>query len=397
MNAAGAPGDPVRRLRVLVVHNAYQQRGGEDAVVEAECELLAANGHAVERYGRHNDEIASLPRLSLAAQTLWSPRTHNEVKARIQGFKPDVIHVHNSIPLISPSVYWAAASAGVPVVQTLHNFRLLCPQAMLLREGRICEDCVARPPWRAVAHGCYRGSRTQSAVLAGMLQGHRWLGTWRDKVTVYIALNEFCRRKFIEGGLPAERIRVKPNFVDLPAPPAGTPRDGLLFVGRLSHEKGVDVLAQAVALAGEAMPVLRVAGSGPDGEGLGRSPGVQMLGALAPAAVYEQMRRARALVLPSVWYEAFPRTIVEAFANGLPVVASRLGALPELVQDGHTGILFEPGNAADLAAKLAWVKDHPDEMAQMGLAARKHFERTLTGTTNHSLLLAIYDQALEAH
>jgi glycosyltransferase involved in cell wall biosynthesis len=380
-----------RALRVLLVHNAYQQRGGEDAVVEAEAALLAAHGHHVERYVRHNDEIEGASRLSLAAGTVWSGRTRSDLQALLARFTPDVLHVHNTFPLISPSLYWAAARARVPVVQTLHNFRLLCPQAMLLREQRVCEDCVGRVPWRAVAHGCYRGSRVQSAVLATMLQTHRALGTWRDKVAVYIALNEFCRRKFIEGGLPAGRIRVKPNFVDLPAPPTGAARSGLLFVGRLSREKGVDVLAGA-ARAGAAG--LRVAGTGPDGEGLAAAPGVQMLGALPPAAVYDEMRRAQALVLPSVWYEAFPRTLVEAFACGLPVIASRLGALPELVQDGRTGILFEPGNADDLAAKMAWAAAHPHELARMGQTARAHYERELTATTNHRLLLAIYREAM---
>jgi glycosyltransferase involved in cell wall biosynthesis len=231
--------------RVLLVHNAYQQRGGEDAVVEAEAALLREHGHEVTLYTRHNDEVQGSSRLALARDTLWSPRTGRDLQALIGQHRPDVVHVHNSFPLVSPSVYWAAARAGLPVVQTLHNFRLLCPQALLLREGRICEDCVGRVPWRAVQHGCYRGSAVQSAAVAGMLQLHRGLGTWQRKVTLYIALNAFCRDKFIEGGLPAERIRIKPNFIDLPAP-APQPREGFLFVGRFSLEKGLAVLAQAL-------------------------------------------------------------------------------------------------------------------------------------------------------
>ena len=378
--------------RVLLVHNAYQQRGGEDAVVEAEATLLREHGHEVTLYSRHNDEVAGLSRLALARDTLWSPRTGRDLQALISQHRPDVVHVHNSFPLVSPSVYWAAARAGLPVVQTLHNFRLLCPQALLLREGRICEDCVGRVPWRAVQHGCYRGSAVQSAAVAGMLQLHRGLGTWQRQVTLYIALNAFCRDKFIEGGLPAERIRIKPNFIDLPAP-APQSREGFLFVGRFSLEKGLAVLAQALALAPPGT-ALHAAGSGPDAGLLEGAPGVQMLGPLPPAAVYAQMARRRALVLPSIWYENYPRTLVEAFANGLPVIASRLGAMATLVEDGVTGLLFRPGDAADLAAKLAWAEAHPAEMQRMGDQARRHYEAELTGPANLQQLRAIYAEAM---
>ncbi len=378
--------------RVLLVHNAYQQRGGEDAVVEAEATLLREHGHEVTLYSRHNDEVAGLSRLALARDTLWSPRTGRDLQALISEHRPDVVHVHNSFPLVSPSVCWAAARAGLPVVQTLHNFRLLCPQALLLREGRICEDCVGRVPWRAVQHGCYRGSAVQSAAVAGMLQLHRGLGTWQRQVTLYIALNAFCRDKFIEGGLPAERIRIKPNFVDLPAP-ATQPREGLLFVGRFSREKGLAVLAEALARAPQGT-ALHAAGSGPDAALLEGAPGVRLLGPLAPADVYAQMAQRRALVLPSIWYENFPRTLVEAYANGLPVIASRLGAMATLVEEGVTGLLFRPGDAADLAAKLAWAEAHPAEMQRMGENARRHYEAELTGRANLQQLRAIYREAL---
>ncbi len=377
--------------RVLLVHNAYQQRGGEDAVVEAEAALLREHGHEVTLYSRHNDEVQGASRLALARDTLWSPRTGRDLEALFGQHRPDVVHVHNSFPLVSPSVYWAAARAGVPVVQTLHNFRLLCPQALLLREGRICEDCVGRVPWRAVQHGCYRGSAVQSAAVAGMLQLHRGLGTWQRKVTLYIALNAFCRDKFIEGGLPADRIRIKPNFVDLPAP-ALQPREGFLFVGRFSQEKGLGVLAQALAQAPPGTAV-HAAGSGPDAALLDGAPGVHLLGPLQPEAVYAQMARRRALVLPSIWYENFPRTLVEAFANGLPVIASRLGAMATLVEDGVTGPLFNPGDATDLAAKLAWADAHPAEMQRMGERARRLYEVELTGLANLQQLRAIYREA----
>ncbi|MBC8058873.1 MAG: glycosyltransferase, partial [Rhizobiales bacterium] len=232
--------------RVLVVHNAYQQHGGEDGVVAAEIALLRRNGHEVGEMRRDNHEIETASRARVAVETLWSNQTHAQALALLERERPDVVHVHNTFPLISPSLYWACAKAGVPVVQTLHNFRLACPQAMFLREGKVCERCIGKAaPWPALVHGCYRESRVQTAVVVGMLALHRTLRTFERKVTRYIALNEFCRAKFIEAGLPAQRIAVKPNFVDAARPQRLRARHGFLFVGRLSPEKGIDTLRAA--------------------------------------------------------------------------------------------------------------------------------------------------------
>jgi glycosyltransferase involved in cell wall biosynthesis len=301
--------------------------------------------------------------------------------------------VHNTVPLVSPSLYWAAARAGVPVVQTLHNFRLMCLNALFLREGRVCEDCMGHVPWRGVARACYRGSHAASAALAGMLTLHRGLGTYRNKVARYIALNEFCRGKFIEGGLPAECVVVKPNFVDFDMPKPVS-REGLLFVGRLSVEKGVATLAEAMQLLPEAR--LRVAGDGPEAGLLGGVAGVTRLGSQPGEAVRQEMSRAMALVVPSIWYENFPRTIVEAFACGLPVIASRIGALADIVCDGETGLLFEPGNPRDLADKMAWAQSHPEQMAAMGRKARAHYEAEFSAEVNYRRLIEIYDEAIGA-
>ena len=382
----------MNRARVLIVHDYYQQKGGEDSVVESEAGLLASNGHAVERFTRHNDEIRTMPRVAVALETCWSGKSARCIESVIDAFKPDVIHAHNTFPLISPSIYWAAERASVPVVQTLHNFRLLCPQAMFLRRGRVCEDCLGHVPWRGALHACYRGSRAESAVVAGMLTLHRALGTYRTKVSRFIALNEFCRRKFVEGGLPADRIVVKPNFVGFPMPQS-LRRGGFLFVGRLSAEKGLRVLVSAVRQSGGA--VARVAGVGPESALLEGVPGIRVLGGLSGDAVRAEMSGAIALLLPSVWYENFPRTVVEAFGCGLPVIASRIGALADLVEEGVTGLQFEPGNAQEMAAKMRWAQAHPGEMAAMGRNARALYEERFTPERNYRQLTAIYRDVIE--
>lgn len=378
--------------RILVCHNRYQLRGGEDSVCESEIELLREHGHDVRVFERSNAALNEGSRLSAALETVWSRDSASAFRVLLEDFRPDVVHVHNTFAKISPAIYWEANRAGVPIVQTLHNFRLLCPQAMFLRDAKVCEDCLGKLPWRGALRGCYRDSVAQSTVLASMVTVHRALGTWKNKVTRYIALNEFCRRKFIEGGLPADRIAIKPNFVDFSSPPA-MHRRGFLFVGRLSLEKGIETLAAAARQVQGLQ--LQVAGTGPEAHLIEGIEGVEPLGALDGAAVRAAMSSSIALVLPSIWYENFPRTLVEAMACGLPVIASRIGALAELVDEGVSGLLFEPGNAEDLASKLRWAQDHPDAVRAMGERARAIYEEKFTARRNYAQLMAIYEDAME--
>ena len=379
-------------MRVLIAHNTYQQRGGEDAVVDAEVALLREHGHDVEVYRQHNDALNHMSHAAAAVTTVWSSRSASEVSDVCKVFQPDVIHAHNTFPLISPSLYWSAARRHVPVVQTLHNFRLLCPQAIFLRDGKICEDCIGKVPWRAVAHKCYHSSAAQSAVITCMLTTHRMIGTYQDRVTRYIALNKFARDKYVAGGLPAERFRIKPNFVASESAPDWTQRSGGMYVGRLSSEKGLDVLASAVrALDTRNIAVI---GSGPLQSLAEQAFGTDYLGFLPLDDIMRRMQAAQFLVVPSVCYENSPRTIVEAYASGLPVIASRLGALVDIVRDGETGLLFNPGDAADLANKIRWAQEHPERMLHMGRAARTEYEAQYTPERNYSLLMEIYEDAI---
>jgi glycosyltransferase involved in cell wall biosynthesis len=380
-------------MKIMVAHNAYQHKGGEDSVMESEVALLKNYGHSVEIFTRRNDDIEKMSITRVAIQAVWSSPVAQDFEARLRAFQPEVIHVHNTFPLISPSIYWVANRLNIPVIQTLHNFRLLCPQAMFLRNAKVCEDCLGKVPWRGAMRGCYRESVPQSTLLASMITLHRAMGTWQNKVTRYIALNDFCRNKFIQGGLPADRISIKPNFVDFDAPPEG-PRNGFLFVGRLSTEKGVKVLCQALPSLDTVS--VRIAGTGPEAGILEGINGLVALGALDMDQVRKEMVNATALVLPSIWYENFPRALVEAYGCGLPIIASRIGALSNLVEDGVTGLLFEPGNAKDLAEKMRWAHQNPQLMADMGRQARVKYETHFTAKRNYSQLLSIYSSAIAA-
>lgn len=381
------------KSRVLIVHNTYQHRGGEDTVVESEIELLRSHGHEVDIWIRNNKDVGKMSSFSLAVGTVWSTNTRREIVERVSRFKPDIIHTHNTFPLISPSLYWGASRLGVPVVQTLHNFRLMCLNALFLRNGNVCEDCMGKLPWRGVMRSCYRDSYAASAMLAGMLSAHRALGTYREKVTRYIALNDFCREKFIEAGLPAERIVIKPNFVDFEELEP-VQRQGFLFVGRISREKGVVTLASAMSKSGKVR--LSVIGDGPEADCFDGLESVVQLGRQSGETVREEMSRVQALIVPSICYENFPRTIVESFACGTPVIASRIGSIACIIEDGKTGLLFDPSDAQDLAEKMEWAMDNPVKMAEMGQCARQQYEAEFSAEVNYRKLVEIYEDAIHS-
>ena len=379
-------------MRILVAHNAYLYRGGEDTVVESEIALLRRHGHEVMLYRRDNTELDALPRWQAAMDSVWSKRTVMEVGRLLGSFRPHLIHAHNTFPLISPSLYGVADELGIPVVQTLHNFRLLCPQAMLMRNGRYCDDCVGRWPWRAVLHRCYRGSLAQSAVSAGMVSGHRILGTWRNRVRRYIVLNQMCREIFIRGGLPPEKLSIKPNFVDATGAPGEHTRRGGLFIGRLAAEKGLLTLAQAI----RQKPVTRIAvcGSGPLQAFVEQSGWLDYIGFEQGEVLRTRIANAEFLVMPSTGIESFGLAAIEAFACGTPVIASRHGGLREIIEHGHNGLLVTPGNADELADAIAYAVSNPIQMRRMGLEAYQTYLARYTPERNYTTLMAIYHQTL---
>jgi glycosyltransferase involved in cell wall biosynthesis len=387
-------------MKILVAHNLYQQPGGEDHCVTAEVAMLEAHGHEVISYRLHNDSIHALGPLRAASRTIWSRPAYRQVRELLRTHRPQIAHFHNTFPLISPAAYYAARAENVGVVQTLHNFRLLCPNAMFFREGRACEDCLGRSfAWPGIVHKCYRGSRTASAAVATMATAHRVLGTWRKAVDVYIALTEFSRRKFIQGRLPAEKIVVKSNFV-YPDPGAGAGTGGYaMFVGRLSAEKGVETLLAAWKAVRNRMP-LKIVGDGPlaamVADSVASDSRIEWLGHKPVEEVYALLGDAAFLVFPSQCYETFGRVAIEAFAKGTPVVASQIGAIAELVEHGRTGLLFKPGDSAALAQTIMDLASHPEQLIAMRGEARAEFESRYTATCNYQQLMAIYGDALRA-
>jgi len=387
----------IRQLKVLQCHNLYQLAGGEDRVVEDERELLTQQGHQVAQYQRHNDDIENISKLRLAAGTLWSRRTVRELRELVKREKPNIAHFHNTVPLMSPAAYHAVRGLGVPVVQTLHNYRLLCPKATFLRDDNICEDCLGkRFKWPAIKHACYRDNRSATAALTTMLTIHGAIGTYRRQVDAYIACSNFTREKMIEGGLPAQHIYYKPNFVSTDPGPGSGKGGYALYLGRLSAEKGIKILIEAWETLAQTIP-LTIVGTGPLQDEVkafaDRHANVTLLGWVDFEELNRIVANASCLVLPTMNYEGFPKVIVEAFAHGLPVVATDIGAMRHAVVEGVTGHRHRYGDAQDMARVVKELFDHPQQLAALRITARETFEREYTAQTNYDKLLNIYEHA----
>jgi glycosyltransferase involved in cell wall biosynthesis len=384
-------------MRVLLVHNKYQLAGGEDAVFENEASLLSDNGHVVNRLVVSNDSIRGVAASAVAAiRATYNPAGRRLMADAIARARPDIVHVHNFFPLLSPAIFDACAAANVPAVWTLHNFRLTCANGLLFRDGKPCEQCVGGSAVWGIVHRCYRGSAIGSAAVAGMIGYHRAAGTWRRKVARFIALSEFSRSRFVAAGIAPELISVKPNFVADPAA-AGVrldgPRSGAVYVGRLSVEKGVRSLVEAWR---DVETPLTVIGEGPKQAELQRlaPPHVHFAGWRDRAGVIAAMAQAEAVIAPSICYENFPVSLAEASAVATPILASRRGALGEIVAGGNMGLLFEPGDPADIARVVRQVFAAPEQLRAMGEAARRQYEASFAPQPNLAHLIEIYEAAL---
>jgi glycosyltransferase involved in cell wall biosynthesis len=404
----------VPEVRVLLVHNRYRLAGGEDAVADDEARLLRQHGFEVKEHFVMNDAPPGIRgAFELIADTAWSHRAYADIRRACHDFNPDIAHVHNFWMKLSPSIHEAFYDEGVPTVQTLHNFRLICPNSLLLRNGRVCEDCVGKTPWRGVTRRCYRNSFVASAAVARMIVVSGRHNIWTEKVSAFIALSGSSLKRFIAGGIPADRIFVKPNFMwraeSHVAPPQHS-RD-FVYAGRLSEEKGVRVLLDAWSkvvtdrIAGETSSLpdgrLIIAGEGPlleelqqftMAKGLGAS--VEFMGHLPHDRLRQVIGECRAVILPSICLENFPRAIVEAFAAGRPVIASDRGALGDLVGNGRPGVPFRAGDAASLAAAMKFILCDDGLAEVLGKAAQREYEEKYSPEKNLETLLGVYRFAI---
>lgn len=386
-------------MRVLAVHNYYQQRGGEDISFGLENKLLKAKGNDVIYYTRNNDEIKDLglgKLLPLFFNTIYSKQTYKEIRKIIQADKIDLIHVQNFFPLISPSVFYAAKQEGIPTVFSARNYRLLCPNGLFYRDGHACEDCLGKffaSP--GILHRCYRNSSIDTLPVALMESYHRVRKTWNSSVECIIALSEFSRKKLIEGGIDPARIVVKPNYVDDPGPQEFV-GDYVLFVGRLTKEKGIDLLLKAIKTLPDIL--FLIVGNGPSMEQVKNecidNKNVQLLGSQNYTATIEYIKRARFLLFPTQLYETFGRVVIEANACGIPVIASKIGAVEELIQNEQTGLLFDYQNSDEFCSKVSWLWNHADECQRMGKKARSLYEEKYSPSSNYDQLMKIYQNTI---
>lgn len=387
-------------MRILIAHNFYQQSGGEDTVYAAEVELLKKHGHTIIEYTDTNTRIQEMSPIAVALQTIWSQPSYNKISRILQKEKPDVVHFHNTFPLISPSAYYACRKERIPVIQTLHNYRILCPVSTFARNSKICEECLGKKfAFPGICYACYHSSRKQTAVISIMISFHKVLGTWKNLVDSYIVMTNFSQHKFVEGGLPPTKIRVKPHFIAHNLDSRSTKGDFALFVGRLSSEKGVLTLLKAWQALSLPVPLKII------GDGLLRNEviktiennsqkRIEYLGAVQHNQVLSLIKDAFFLVFPSECYETFGMVAIECFAQGVPVVGSNIGVLPEIIKNGETGLLFNPGDPTDLRSKVEWLWNHPEESAHMGRNARKEYEEKYTPEHNYKMLMEIYSSAI---
>jgi glycosyltransferase involved in cell wall biosynthesis len=388
-------------MKVVMIHNRYKYHGGEDAVFQAESAMLTRYGNNVEELVFDNKEIQStLDKILLVIKGVYNSKSASELEKVIRRFKPDIIHVHNFFPLASPSIFFAAKRYGIPLVITLHNYRLICPSATLYFNGRIYEENIHKLfPLNAIVNGVYRNSKLQTAGLALITTVHNLIGTWQNKVSKFIVLTNFAKRKFIDSALRVSENQfvVKPNFVEDPGYSYNEREDFFLVVGRLSEEKGIATVLEAI---GHGKFKVVFIGDGPLKdlvlEATTRNANIQYLGFQNKTVILDYLRRCRALLFPSVWYEGFPITILEAFSTGTPVVASRLGSMAEVVTDQVNGLHFEVGSAQDLITKVHLLKGNANLAARLGANARKTYEDLYTPEKNSKLLLDIYTQLLSS-
>jgi glycosyltransferase involved in cell wall biosynthesis len=392
-------------MRILLVHNRYRSGApsGENRVVDQEGEALAALGHEVMQFGRSSDEIEQwslAKKASLPARTIWSRETSRDLKAALREHQPEVVHIHNTFPLLSAAVLYACRDAQVPVVATIHNYRLACANGAFFRRGTVCHDCANGLPVRAVLHGCYRESRAATTPVALAMGLHR--KAWKSLISAYVFISASQRDLLLGSALPPDRVFVRYNLIPRRSRPQVARTPTVVYAGRLDEAKGVRLLMAGWdcyrSKSGEPGLKLVVAGGGPLGDEVAAwasdRPSVEMKGTVSSDRCAELISRARAVLLPSAWEETFGLVAVEAMAAGIPPIAAGHGSFTELITPGVDGVLFSPGDPAALGLAIADVESNPERYEACGSQARKTYEQRFDPLRSVEALLEIYRFAM---
>lgn len=381
-------------MKILQAHNFYQYAGGEDTVVAQEKNMLEEKGHQIIPFYKYNEEIknySGLKKLKLFQQTGWSKPSFQEVDQLIQKEKIDLCQVHNFLPLISPSIYYACKKNKVPVVQTLHNYRLICCNGLFLRDGKVCEDCLGKTPYGAVLKKCYRNSSIQTFALAHMLQKNTNMNTWNKMVDAYFCLTDLAKEKFIAHGIDEERLIVKPNFLDIDLEPVKEKSPYLLFIGRLTESKGVLLIKE---LAEQTQIPIKIAGYGELENEFKNASNIEFLGKMSHTESLKLIQKANALLFPSIWYEGMPMTLLEAFALKTPVIASNLGAMKSMMKHKETGLLFEPNSVTDLKEKVDFALSNPNKLKEIAKNSYKNFINLYSKEANYKMMKEVFESLI---
>lgn len=380
-------------MRILQAHNYYKLSGGEDTVVANEKKMLEEQGHEVLTYYRYNTEIDDYSlwdKAKLVNSTTWSDKTYQEVTQLLQETKPEVCHVHNFLPLISPSIYTACQDAGVSVVQTLHNYRLICTNALFLREGKVCEDCLGKTAYHSVTKKCYRNSYLQTYTIARMIEQNKKKGTWKNAVDAYLCFTEFAKDKFVTQGYPADKIHIKPNFVEVQPTETIEKEDYFVYVGRLEENKGIRLLEH---LASKFDCSIKIIGAGE--LSLNKHTNLECIGKKTHSETLDYIRKAKALLFPSLCYEGMPMTILEAFASRTLVIASNLGAMKTMIDHGYNGLLFDIQNIDDFIEKVKFVAEESEKVEQIVTNAFEGYQSHYNRNANYDILMNLYERLIK--
>ena len=392
-------------MKIVLIHNRYRSvaPSGENRVVDQEGQALCERGHEVIRFERNSDDIEQWPaakRASVPARVVWSPETRRALTAALREHKPDVVHVHNTFPLLSAAVLYACRDLSVPVVATIHNYKLACASGDFFRQGAVCHDCDHGLPWPALRHGCYRRSRAATAPVALAISAHRQ--AWKSLVSAYIFISA-SQRDLLSGlGLPDERVFVRHNLIPHRGVQEAVRENTVVYAGRLDEAKGLRLLMagwdQYVGKPGDRELRLVIVGAGPleteVAAWAATRPAVSMVGQAKPQRCAELMSGARAVLLPSVWQETFGLVAIEAMALGVPPIAAEHGSFPELITPGVDGALFRPGDPAALASALADVEENPERYESYGKHARLTYEQRFDPDRSIDRLMEIYEYAI---